>query len=271
MASTHSANNFWIRQTDKALYEQLEWDKPERKNQAGRLLIVGGNIHALSAPAQSYGFTQSLGIGEQKVVLPQKAKRLMPREAFSTLFLPSTPSGEFSKDGIHELLQYAQWADTVLLPGDTGRNSQTTLLFDEFVRSYKGRLVVTRDTLDSMHTSATELLNRDKTTVVASIAELQKLLKASGSTEPVTFDMSLVSLANLLSKLTADSKALIITLHQSQFVVAHNGKVGTTKLCTSPEDSAHWRLAFASHVACYQTWYPNKPFEAAMHCAHLLQ
>lgn len=265
-------NDYWIRQSDTPLYEQLEWDKPERKDQAGRLLIVGGNVHSLTAPALSYATAQSLGIGSQKVVLPRKAKRLIPEgEAFSTLFLPSTPSGEFSKDGAHDLLEYALWADTVLLPGDTGRNSQTTVLIEELIRSYTGQVIVTRDTLDNLNAGAMELFQRENTTIVASIAQLQRLLKSLGHTKPVTFDMSLVALADLLHTLTLENQASLITLHQSQYIVAHNGKVGTTKQSSPTNEPTHWRTAFAAHAACYQTWYPNKPFEALMHCAHLLK
>ena len=67
---------YWKRQGTKPLFEELEWNKPERRDQAGRLLIVGGNVHALGAPAKSYELALQTGIGAAKIALPDKTKNL---------------------------------------------------------------------------------------------------------------------------------------------------------------------------------------------------
>lgn len=260
----------WIRQSDKPLFEQLEWDKPERKDHAGKLLIVGGHIHALTAPAQSYMLASSLGVGAQKVCLPSKTKAILGKAPFDAVFIPSTPSGEFAKEGINELLEYAMWADTVLIPGDVGRNSQTTLLLEEFVQTYSGQVVVTQDALDTLSGSPNLIMNREKTTIVASIAQLQKLAKNNAWSTPITFTMDLTKLVEVLSEASENLPAGIVTFHQSQFVVAIEGKVSTTKSTQDIDEPQSWRNAFATHAAVYQTWYPNKPFDALTHCAYLL-
>ena len=33
--------DYWQKQTEKALFPEIEWSKPERKDQAGRILIIG--------------------------------------------------------------------------------------------------------------------------------------------------------------------------------------------------------------------------------------
>lgn len=264
-------NDFWLRQNESPLFEDLEWNKPERKDQAGRLLIVGGNIHALTAPAHSYMIAQQLGIGTQKVVLPSKAKRIIGDTPFDTLFLPSTPSGEFAHDGARELLEYALWADTVLIPGDVGRNSQTTLLLSELLGSFTGQVVLTKDGLDALNSEVTLLTNRGHTTIVASIAQLQKLFVSAKVSAPVTFTMDLVKLANLLHTFTLEHPCAIVTLHQSQFIVAEGGKISTTKITQSKDEPEQWRNQLATSAACFQTWYPQKSFEALTHTAYLLR
>ena len=113
---------YWAKQSDKPLFPELDWNKPERRDQAGRVLIIGGYLHKLQAPAKSYEQLKQHGIGEIKVALPSKTKRLLANSLEAAVFLPSTPSGEFSREGFEELIDYANWADTILLPGDVGRS-----------------------------------------------------------------------------------------------------------------------------------------------------
>ena len=261
----------WVRQSDKPLFEQLDWDKPERKDHAGKLLIVGGHVHALTAPAQSYLLASALGIGIQKVCMPSKTKSILGKAPFDAVFIPSTTSGEFAKEGINELLEYAMWADTVLLSGDVGRNSQTTLLLEEFVQSYNGQVVIAQDALDTLSGSPKEIMNRENSTIVASIAQLQKLAKNSNWSTPITFTMDLTKLVEVLAEVSKNFSAGIVTFHQSQFVVAIDGRVSTTKSTQDIEEPQSWRNSLATHAAVYQAWYPNKPFEALTHCAYLLK
>jgi len=266
----------WLKQGSEPMFEKLEWDKPERRDQAGRLLIVGGDMHNLGAPASAFDIVKQTGIGSVKVVLPNKAKQLLPKELQREfIFLPSTSSGEFSLEGEIELLEHASWADSILLPGDIGRNSQTAILLQNLLTAYKERVVITRDALDLLSNAPATLLERSKTTLVASFAQLQKLAKNYGETKPLVFSMDLIKLVDYLQNLTARIEANIITMHLGQLIVASNGQISTTKLDNSKEitDSRelHWRLTAASIAVCYQTWYPDQPFEALTHTTYLVK
>jgi len=260
-------HTYWKRQTDTPLHPELEWDKPERRDQAGKLLLVGGNINSLTAPAKSYDMIRQAGIGKARIVLPDKTKSLVGNALPEALFLPSTTSGEFSHDGIQELQVHASWADAVLIAGDTGRNSQTTILLEDLARIYNGRLVITRDALDSLSASSAQLLERPETTLVLSFAQLQKLAKNAKLPTALTFSMSLVQLVDYLHLLTGQYDICIVTLYQNQLITATKGEVCTTKM-PQGEEPKQWRTAAASLAACYQTWYPNKPFEALAQTAH---
>jgi NAD(P)H-hydrate repair Nnr-like enzyme with NAD(P)H-hydrate dehydratase domain len=259
------ADTYWFKQANDPLFAELEWNKPERRDQAGKLLIIGGDQHNLNAPAEAFTHARTAGIGAIQVALPDKTKRMVAKSLPEALFLPSTPSGEFSTDGEVELLDHAVWADTILMPGDSGRNSQTTILFEDLLRSYKDQITLTRDAVDILSNHPKALLERPYTTLIVSFAQLQKLLKNYSYPQAISFTIDLVKLVELLHELSQNSAAIIVTEHQNQLIVASAGKVSTTKLNTPAEEPPHWRIKTASLSACYQTWYPAQTFEALTH------
>lgn len=262
-------NNYWHKQTNKPLYPEIEWNKPERRNQAGKLLIIGGDLHNLGAPSQAYETAKKTGVGSIKLVLPDKTKRLVGSVMPDALFVPSTATGEFSHRATSELLDESVWADGLLMPGDNGRNSETTILFESIMHSYKDLVVLTRDAVDILIHQPDALLERPRTTLVLSFAQLQKLVKHYGQTSPLTFTMDLVKLTEYLHFLTQKTAASIVTLHQKQLIVACGGIISTTKI--EFEDSLLWRTEFASAAVCYQMWNPHKPFEALCQATYLLK
>ncbi len=263
-------STYWHRQANDPLFPDLEWNKPERRDQAGKVLIIGGDVHNLGAPATSFATLKQNGIGNIKIALPDKTNRLVGKSLPEALFLPSTSSGEFSTEGEIELLDQAIWADTILLPGDNGRNSQTAILFQDIVQAYKDQMVITRDALDLFSNNPGSLFDRSNTTIVASFAQLQKLVKNYGVPSALVFKMDLVKLVSFLYEFSLKVEAAVLTLHHDQLIAAYKGKVSTTKLQVASEPQ-HWRLMAASLVACYQTWNRTKPFESLTHSAYLLK
>lgn len=259
----------WVKQTGKALFGELEWDKPERRDQAGRLLILGGHQHNLNAPGKAYQYVREEGIGSVQVALPSKVKSLVGATLPTALFLPSTLSGEFSRDGLSDLITHAQWADTLLLAGDVGRNSQTTVLISDLLTQTSTSAVVTKDAIDALKNTPEVLLGRKATTIVASFSQMQTVAKRLKLAEAFTFSMGVVKLVEQLTKLTGEYPANIVTLHQNTLLVASKGRVSTTPLTNNEERT--WRTKTAATAACYLTWYPAKPFEALTHTAFLVK
>lgn len=259
---------YWLKQGSEPLFSELEWNKPQRRDQAGRLLIVGGSTHALSAPAKAYEYAKKQGIGAAKIVLPNKTKRLVGATLPDAVFLPSTPHGELSQEGLHDLLGYLQWADTLLIAGDVGRNSQTAILLEELVCQSNVPLIVAKDAIELLSNRPSLLLERENTTLVVSFSQLQRLLKNSGETEPIQFSMGLVQLVEYLHVLTQKYPIAIATVFEAHIITATKGEVGTTKQQNDELDPEPWRLQYASLAACYQTWYPGAIFKALTHTAH---
>ena len=252
--------DYWLKQTkDTPLYPELEWDKPERKDLAGKLLILGGNLHGFAAPAKAFEYADHSGIGHSRILLPDALRSTLHAFWTDAVFCPSSPSGSFSGKSRDLVLNNALWADGILLPGDLGRNSETAILLDEMLRSMQSPLAITKDALDYYIERPGTLINRDNTLIVGSFAQIQKILKHSGFGEALTYTMPLASLVGTLSRFTSEHACTILTRSDNQFVLTQAGKVLTTKR----EDIGDvWRLRFASSAIVGWLHHPGKPFEA---------
>lgn len=255
--------DYWQKQShEKPLFEELTWDKPERKDQAGKLLIVGGNVHGFAAPAKAFEYANQAGIGNARICLPDSLRRTLHTFWTDAIFCPSTPSGSFAQDSRELILNNSLWSDGIIFPGDLGRNSETAIMLDELMASLTLPIAITKDALDYFLPRPKLLFDRPDTLVVASFSELQKLCSTYGMATPLTFTMSLVNLIEALHALTQKIPASIITKFNDKFIVAVAGFISTTD---APADEEIWRLEIASKAIVNWLHFPNKQFEALTH------
>lgn len=253
-------STYWLKQSlGKPLFPELSWSRPENKNTAGKLLIIGGNAHGFAVPAAAYGQSVEAGIGTTKVLLPDSLRKTVGNFFEAGEFAPSTPSGSFSQRALAELLEYSGWADGVLLAGDLGRNSETAIVLEQFVSKTPKPLTITRDALDYFKNTSSLVFQRPNTTLVLSLAQLQKLCMAGHFTQAITFGMDMVHLVDALHALTVECPVQIIVKHLQALFVASGGQVSTTHL---PEDPKIWRVKTAAYAAVWCLQNPTKPFEA---------
>jgi hypothetical protein len=254
-------HDYWQKQTvDKPLFPDLLWSRPENRNQAGKLLIVGGNAHGFAAAGEAYAAATEAGIGTARVLLPDSLQPTVGKVLEAGEYAPSTPSGSFSRRALGELLAMSAWADGVLLAGDFGRNSETSVLLEHFPTKYEGQLTLTKDAVDYFSKSPATLLARDDTALVLSFAQLQKTAMGAGYQHAFTFEMDLVRLVSTLHDFTTRFRTLIITKHLDTICTAYGGRVSTTKL---DKDAPTWRVRTASYASVWCLQNPGRPFEAA--------
>lgn len=253
-------NGFWqVQDPKKPLFEDLLWSRPENKAQAGKLLIVGGNAHGFSDVALAFVNANKAGAGTIKILLPDALKKVVGKTLENTTYSPSTPSGSFAKRALADLIDYASWADIVLLAGNFGRNSETAIFLESFVDKYKGSIVIANDALDYFLPNPINLLGRRDTVLVATIAELQKLSIKLNPENVIKFDMSLVQLVESLRQFSELTPSYIITKHLDNILVAVNGWVSTTKISEKFEP---WRVAVSAYSSVWLMQNASKPFEA---------
>lgn len=253
-------HTYWQKQTaTEPLFPDIEWNKPERLDQAGKLLIIGGNKLGFAAVAECYQAAREAGVGAVRVLLPDCLKSTIPKTLQDVIFAACNPSGGLSLDAKTELLAAASWADEVLLIGDAGRNSETAILYEQFIKDYTGKLIVTRDAVDLVKNDAALLVDRPNTVLIVSFAQLQKLFQHVYYPKVLTFSMQLLQLIETLHKFTITYPSLILTLHNETLLVAHDGNV-ITQNWQNP--MAIWRGSVATSAAAYWLWTPDKPLEA---------
>ncbi len=252
------ADTYWLKQTDKPLFEDLLWSRPENKRYAGKLLIVGGNLHGFAAPGSAFGAAIKAGIGSTRVLLPDKLQKTVGKLIPEAEFAPSTLSGSFGKSALAQLLEAAGWADGVLLAGDFGRNSETAILLDSFMNKFEGQVTVAQDGLDYFWGKNSPLINRLNTASVINLGKLQKLAKNNRPATPVLHNMMLADLVETLRDWTTGNPGQIITKHADNFIAASGGRVSTTPTSEKP----NWQVELAAYVSIWWLQHPQKPFEA---------
>lgn len=249
----------YVKQTHNTpLFSDLMWSRPENRMHAGKLLILSGSAAGFAIAGQAYAEADEAGAGVVRVVLPELLRKQVPREVqFELEFAPSVAHGSFAKKALSDLLMHAHWADAVLLPGGIGRNSETSVVLDQFMQKHSGLVVIAEDALDLFVPSPIVLFDREQTVVVADFSQLQKMWHKLVAGSVITYDAPLQVFAEQLSELTSIHPASVITLHQGSLIVAHNGQVSVT-----PSIEQIWRIATASSAAVWAMQNPTKVFEA---------
>lgn len=254
--------NYWKKQTaDTPLFEDILWSKPESRHTAGKLLIIGGNIHSFHAVAEAYKAAHAAGVGVCRVILPDALKKILPnaRQLFETcLFVPSTPSGSFSKKSLTDILQEAQWADCILLAGNIGHNSETSLVIEGLLEKARQKIVIAEDAFESIN-NISLLSNRTDLAIVLSFSQLQKLAIKLRFEHAFRFSMSTQQLVHTLHLFTERYPMIVITYMQGIFYISHQGNVITH---TTKQPSDIWRVKTAAASSVF--WLQNhiKPVEA---------
>jgi NAD(P)H-hydrate repair Nnr-like enzyme with NAD(P)H-hydrate dehydratase domain len=253
-------HSYWKKQTfEKPLFPDIEWSRPEQRSKSGRLGIVGGNKLGFMSVAESYQTAMQTGVGEVRVLLPADLKKTVPAVITDVIYGPSNLSGGLNRESLGEMKTLGQWASGILLIGDAGRNSETAILYEEFVREYDGPLIITRDAIDLLKNNFELLANRENTLMIASFAQLQKIFQYLYYPKVLTFSMQLTNLVEAVHKFTITYPVNIVVFHKDLLIVASNGIVTTTP-CNDPMKI--WKGDTATKAAAYWLWNISKPLES---------
>jgi NAD(P)H-hydrate repair Nnr-like enzyme with NAD(P)H-hydrate dehydratase domain len=248
-------NTNWLKQaSDKPLFPDMVWSRPENRRNAGKLLIIGGNKHLVAAPGIAYSAAEKAGIGTCRVILPASTKRMIGKIFPEADFAPSTPSGSFARESLDMLLEQAEWADGVLLAGDFGRNSETAILLESFAEKYHGQLTFAQDGIDYFLNKNSIFFDRQNTLPVINFGKLQKLAQNNRPNPPIKHQMNMHQLVEVIQECGIN----LITTHADHLVVAAENKVSTTKM----SEEFNWQVELAAYAATWWLQQPQKTFEA---------
>jgi len=251
---------YWHKQTlATPLYPDIEWSRPEQRSQKGHLGIIGGNKLGFAGVAEAYEVSTQSGVGEVRVLLPDALKKSIPPIMTDVIYGSTNPSGSLAKDSLTEMKALGDWATGILMIGDAGRNSETAIVYEDFLHDYSGPLTITRDAIDLIKNASASVVERPNTLLVVSFAQLQKLFQLTYYPKVLTFSMQLTGLVEAVHKFTITYPVSLAVLFKEQLLVASGGEVTST-----PWDNpmAIWRGSTATKAAVYWLWNPKKTLES---------
>lgn len=251
---------YWRQQTaDKPLFPDIEWSKPEQRSMRGHLGIIGGNKLGFMGVAESYATANQAGAGDIRVLLPSVLKKTIPTNMTDVIYGETNQSGSLSSEAMNEMRAIGEWANGILLIGDAGRNSETAILYENFIREYKGPLTITRDAFDLVKQDSSNIVDRQNTLLILSFSQLQKLFQSVYYPKVLTFSMQLTNLVEAIHKFTITYPVNIVVFHNDTLLVASGGEVTSTP-CDNPMKI--WRGVTAAKAASYLLWNSNRPLES---------
>ena len=252
--------SYWQKQTSSSpLFPDIEWNRPERADQAGKLGIIGGNKLSFVTVAESYQLARKTGAGEVRVLLPDALRKTVPPIIEDIRFGASTQSGGLGAEANLELKSLASWADVLLFIGDAGKNSQTAILYEEIIKNSTKPTILTRDAIDLVQNSFPEIIGNPNVHLVLSFAQVQRLFQAVYYPKILTFSMQLAQLVETLHKFTITYPITVVTFHNDKIILSREGEV-ITQDWTEP--MLIWRGQVATRSACYLLWSPHQPLQA---------
>ena len=250
----------YFEKLDQNPYDDLKWNIPERKQ--GSVNIIGGNSGNFRTEVKIAEYLgNNFPVQETWLVLPDALKGKLPNLP-NFIFLPATDSGTF--DESQALIDTFNAADFNLIIGDLSRNSVTGRGFASAVKSSEKMALLTRDSIDLLTENQPERwLMNENIIIFASVAQLQKLLRAVYYPKMLLMSQSLVQVAEVLHKFTLSYPVHVITLHNEQILVAGNGIVKAVPLAKSGYSPLMiWGGEMAAKMVGMNLYNPGKTIEA---------
>ncbi len=253
--------DYWHRQSTKKLFNDIDMMAPEQRRFAGKLLIIGGNKGMFFAVASALEAAKRFGVGEVRALMPDVLKNQVPSTP-ELYFAEAEASGAFGRLALQEMLRQAEWADAVLLIGDSGKNAETTLVFAEFMDKCQKPVYITRDAVEAVMPSGADWAMREyETGLLLTLPQLQKLLRAMYYPKVVTLSMPTNQLIELLHKFTLSYPVTVATYHNDLIVVAQGGEVVTQAIGeTNWTPISLWSGMLLTQAIVARLWNPEKEF-----------
>ena len=222
--------NFTQQSKGKPAHPEMLWSKPENRNFAGRMALLGGNINGFNNLSTAYALLQKEVINSVTIELPDSLLKKLHGLLPEGIYLPSNPSGGLSKKALSDMLVYSANSDHTLIIGDLGQNSETEILIERFFEEFKGWTTIANDTVDLIGNVPNKILQRGKVNIVLNYKQLQKLMTKAKYKSAITSNLSLNGLSEILIELTNEYDISIVTYYLDKCIYAYKGEVGVAEI-----------------------------------------
>lgn len=256
------ATTDWSQQTDKPLFDDLLWARPEKRSLQGKIAIVGGTTHDLFGPLAASQSVARAKAGELRVLLPETAPTALWQNP-GVEKLPVTQGGGISLGSRAMVMASADWADVVLLPGSLGKASESTQLISDLLSDHKVNLVACGDSVDAILLNHEVAIGRESTLLILTLSQMQHLAKAVGSLIAPTYQLPLRPFIDLISELSLTSGLNLAVSYSGQLIAACGQRVSSTKIVKEYASETALFVDAASYGAVLWAQFPMNLFKAA--------
>jgi hypothetical protein len=236
--------------------EDLSWNVPEQKR--GIVNIIGGNDGNFNNEIKIAEFLgREYPIEDVKVVLPDSLKNKLPPLP-NFIFMPATETGSFTES--QELYDVFDAVDYNLVLGDLSRNAITGKALAQACRKTERMTLITKDAVELLAEHEVERwLMNENLVLMASMPQLQKLLRAIYYPKMLLLSQSLVQVVEVLHKFTLSYPVALVTLHNEQILLAENGIVKAIPLEKSDYSPIMiWNGELAAKIVGMNLYNPNQ-------------
>ncbi len=234
------------------LEKKLVWEKPERKDQAGALMIFGGVSLKLKNVDAVFRSAKECGVGTIQTLVPESLARVFKREDQHLTAVNFDNYYGLSDTGFKTLTEEFALADSLVL-ADIGSSSATEHKLALAVSKTFKPVIIFEASFNLVLNYPAEILDNPQITIVASLQDIQKLIKAIGLKleGPLLSSSPLKSKIEAISQLSRSIRSKIIMLDESRAYSAE-GDLQLSIDCGNIRGSD-----LAARLACWQIWAPN--------------
>lgn len=237
----------FVKQTGEPLFPDVLWNQPVNKRAAKNLLIIGGHKNQFSLTQSAYQAALEGGIGNAQVLLPANIRKLIGAVP-NCHFLPSTPSGSFSRDALPEMIAMSRDSDGILLAGELSNNAETVGMLEQYLQEIDKPLMLGGEVISSLLTTPEVMLKPH----IALIAGQTVFSELAGKVKIPTFvkKPDLMKELKLLEALREHTQQPLVLQDGERIVVCHDGQASVTDMNPANPGKVYGTLA---------TWWLQQP------------
>lgn len=234
----------------EGLLEEYQWEKPERKDQAGSLVIFGGASLKLKEVDSIYKSAVKKGVGQIQTLVPESLAKSFKRD-FNPL-VPIKFDGYFglTEEGAKTLQEEVAMSDATII-ADVGKSSATHLTLAKILPKSFKPIIITSSAVSFILNFTEDLLGGPSNLLVLDLQNFQRLIKVS----KISVDYKLSSnspLARIIESLhkfqsQVESKVIVIT---NNIAIASSGNTFFSTRVTNQE-------SLIAGLATWSIWSPE--------------
>ncbi len=216
----------------------IDFERPDQKRMAGRLLILGGHANSFFVVSNVLNIAEREEVGEVKAFMPDSLSEKIPNND-KVVFLPSDKSGSFSKTAIDPMLDNLEQTDAAIVIGDMGKNAETVKFLDELLTKSTKDVLLVRDAADLALTgdNVEDWLEKDNIILFLSVAQFKKLLKTIYYPKVINLTVPVVQLVEIMHKFTLSYNITLAIPYSGLIIFAKNGEVLSIRMDQTKYDA----------------------------------